>query len=103
MSIMQNKVRSRTDVQWVVSSVSLAVTMGLWGLFASQEKKGAGVAAEAVIAPPPQEQVLVPQPQMLAPGQVLLFGGTAPQPQVQQQVIVTQSQGRTKRGGGGGA
>lgn len=97
---MQNKPRNRTDVQWVISSVSLAVTVGLWGLFAGHEKKGAGVTADVALTPPTDQQVVVSQPQMLAPGQVLLFGGTAPQPPVQQVIV---SQGRSKHRGGGGA
>jgi hypothetical protein len=96
---MQTKVHTRADVQWVISSVSLAVTLGLWGLFTSHEKSTAGVAGQ-VEMPAPQEQVIVPQPQALAPGQVLLFGGTAPQPQQPQQIVV--SQPRHKGGGGGG-
>ncbi len=100
---MQNKPRGRTDVQWVISSVSLAVTLGLWGLFVGHEKRGAGVAAQvAFTAPPDQVIVTQTQPQLLAPGQVLLFGGTAPQAQ---QTVTTQTitQTRTHRGGGGGA
>src|SRR5512140_1088928 len=96
---MQNKTRNRTDVQWVISSVSLAVTLGLWGLFAGHEKKGAGVVGQVAFDQPADQQVVVSQPQMLAPGQVLLFSGTAPQPQSQQQVVVTQS--RSKHRGGG--
>ncbi len=99
---MQNKPRSRTDVQWVISSVSLAVTLGLWGLFVGHEKRGAGVAAQVAFAPQ-TDQVIVTQtqPQLLAPGQVLLFGGTAPQTQ---QTVITQTvtQGRSRHGGGGG-
>jgi hypothetical protein len=96
---MQNKSRTRTDVQWIVSSVSLAVTLGLWGLFAGHEKKGVGVTGQVAITPP-TEQVVVSQPQQpgLVPGQVLLFGGTAPQPQ--QTVVITRT--RSKGGGGGG-
>ena len=96
---MQNKPKSRTDVQWVISSLSLAVTVGLWGLFASSEKRGAGVAGQVVVPPQPQQtdQVVVSQPAGLLPGQKLLFGGTAPQPS---QVIVTT---RSHGGGGGGA
>jgi hypothetical protein len=96
---MQNKARTRTDVQWVISSVSLAVTLGLWGLFTGHEKGTAGVAGQVEMPAALQEQVIVPQPQTLAPGQVLLFGGTAPQPQ-QPQIVV--SQPRHKGGGGGG-
>jgi hypothetical protein len=98
---MQNKPRSRTDVQWVISSVSLAVTLGLWGLFVGHEKRGAAVAGQVAFTPPQTDQVVVTQPQLLAPGQVLLFGGTAPQTQ---QTVVTQTSGqnRSRRGGGGG-
>ncbi len=101
---MQNKPRSRTDVQWVISSISLAVTLGLWALFVGNEKRGAGVAAQVAFTSPP-DQVIVTQtqtqPQLLAPGQVLLFGGTAPQTQ---QTVTTQTitQTRSRRGGGGG-
>ncbi len=100
---MQNKPRSRTDVQWVISSVSLAVTLGLWGLFVGREKQGAGVAGQVAFTSPQTDQVVVTQaqPQLLAPGQVLLFGGTAPQAQ-QTTVTQTITTSRTRRGGGGG-
>ncbi|HEX8992531.1 MAG TPA: hypothetical protein VF784_12705 [Anaerolineales bacterium] len=98
-----SKSRARTDVQWIISSVSIAITLGLWGLFASDAKKVAGVAAQVTIAPPP-DQVVATQPrvQTLLPGQVLLFEGTAPKPQVQPvqpQTIVT-AKPRHKSGGG---
>ena len=86
---MQNKPKSRTDVQWVISSVSLAATLGLWGLFASADKKGAGVSGQASLVQPStdtQQAIVTQQPQTLLPGQVLLFGGTAPQPS---QTVVT--------------
>lgn len=99
---MQSKPHNRTDVHWVISSVSLALTLGLWSLFVSQEKRGAGVAGQADVAPQTtDQQVVVTQPQMLVPGQVLLFGGTAPQPQ--QQITVTQTRTKHRGGGGGGA
>src|SRR5512143_1745395 len=98
---MQSKPHNRTDVHWVISSVSLALTLGLWSLFVSQEKRGAGVAGQADVAPQTTDQVVITQPQMLVPGQVLLFGGTAPQPQ--QQVTVTQTRTKHRGGGGGGA
>ena len=50
---MQNKSKSRSDVQWVISSISLAATLGLWGLFASADKKGAGVSGQATLVQPP--------------------------------------------------
>ena len=105
-TLIQRKSRTRTDIQWIISSVSLAVTLGLWGLLASGQKKGAGVAGEVqVVAPPDQVVVTQSQAQTLLPGQVLLFSGTAPQTsQTSQttQTVVT-SKRRNKGGGGGGA
>ncbi len=100
---MQNKPKSRTDVQWILSSLSLAVTLGLWGLFTSADKKGAGVSGQADLVQPttePQQVVITQQPQMLQPGQVLLFNGTAPQQQ--QTVVRTVGGGGGHRSGGGG-
>lgn len=101
---MQNKSRTRTDVQWIISSVSLAVTLGLWGLLSSGQKKVAGVAGEVQVAPPPDQVVVTAtQTQTLLPGQVLLFGGTSPQPaQTIVKTVTTNSGGSTKRHGGGG-
>ncbi len=105
---MQNKSKFHSDVQWVISSVSLAATLGLWGLFASADRKGAGVSGQVTLVQPPDPQpVVVTQPmqsQTLLPGQVLLFGGTAPQPQQSQTVITTASGSTTvtRRSGGGG-
>ena len=103
-----SKSRVRTDVQWILSSLSVAITLGLWGLFASDAKKVAGVASQVTIVPPPDPIVVTqpqPQAQTLLPGQVLLFGGTSPQPQAQvaqPQTVVT-SRPRHKSGGGGPA
>ena len=94
---MQNKSKTRTDVQWVISSISLAATVGLWSLFTASEKKGAGVVSQVALAPTP-EQVVVSQPQTLLPGQVLLLAGTTASPQAQPTTVIT----RTRRGGGGG-
>ncbi len=100
---MQNKSRARTDVQWILSSLSLAVTLGLWGMFASGAKKGAAVSAQVTLVSPPNQVILTqPQAQTLLPGQVLLLGGTAPQsPTTTTQTVVT-SQPRHHGGGGGG-
>ena len=101
-----SKSRARTDVQWILSSLSVAITLGLWGLFASDAKRVAGVAGQVTIVPPPDPIVVTqPQAQTLLPGQVLLFGGTAPQPQAQvaqPQTVVT-TKPRHKGGGGGPA
>ncbi|MBI1794929.1 MAG: hypothetical protein HYR70_12185 [Chloroflexi bacterium] len=91
---MQNKTSSKnwTDIQLIISSIAIALTLGLWSLFASPAKKNSGVSGQVVVPPQP-DTTTVAQPQ-LAPGQKILFGGTAPQPQV----IV-----KTTRKGGGGA
>ncbi len=90
---MQNKTSQKnwTDVQLIISSIAIASTVSLWSLFAAPQKKTAGVAGE-VIVPPQPNNIVIAQPQ-LAPGQKLLFGGTAPKPQV----II-----RNTGGGGGG-
>lgn len=99
---MQNKSKSRTDVQWIISSISLAITLGLWALFASAEKRTAGVSGQVtLVSSPTDQQVLVTQQApMLLPGQVLLFGGTAPQ--ASQQTVITTAGGTVRRHSGGG-
>ena len=96
-----NKPRTHTDVQWIISSLSLAATLGLWGLFASSEKQGAGVSSQVTFQDPPTQQqvVITQQPPMLQPGQVLLLGGNVPQPT---QSTVTTTITTSSRGGGGG-
>ncbi len=75
---MQNRSKNWADVQLIFSSLAVALMLGLWGLFASRERVKAG-AAGIVLTPEPV--VTAPQP-MLLPGQKLLLGGSAPQPQV---------------------
>ncbi len=98
---MQNKARARSDVQWIISSLSLAITVGLWGVLASGAKRVAAVIGQANLPPAaPTDQVVLNQSQMLLPGQKLLFGGTAPQPS--QPVITTRPRHQGGGGGGGG-
>jgi len=95
---MQNrsapKSKSWTDIQMIISSIAIAITLGLWSLFSGPQKKNASVTGEVIVPPQPQNTSVVTQPQ-LAPGQKLLFGGTAPR----QKVVVVNGGG----GGGGGA
>jgi hypothetical protein len=108
---MHNKPRNWTDVKLIISSFSIAITLGVWGLFASHEKSGTGVAGEAAVSPQPDTLVSSPSPALL-PGQILLFGGTnlpsvsQLQTQVQAQptqtVIVRKKHGGKGGGGGGG-
>jgi hypothetical protein len=99
---MQNKSKSRTDVQWVISSISLAATVGLWGLFASTEKKIAGVTSEATIPSQP-DPILASAVPTLLPGQRLLLAGAAPQAPTQPSPTVVTRNRRRGGGGGGGA
>ena len=94
---MHNKSKNWTDVQLIISSISVALTIGFWGLFASREKSGAEVIGEVTV--PTQPDALVsPAPAGLLPGQKLLFSGISPQslsqlqtPTVEkpQQIIIT--------------
>ena len=109
---MPNKPRNWTDVKLIISSFSIAITLGAWGIFASHEKTGTGVTGEAAVPSQPDPLVSDPPSPALLPGQILLFGGTnlqppnQPQTQVQAQptqtVIVRKKHGGRGDGGGGG-
>ena len=107
---MPNKSKGWTDVQLIISSFSIAVTLGFWGLFASRDKSGTGVTGEVTIPTQPDSvassQASSPSPALL-PGQKLIFSGTniqsftqsqAPTQTPPTQIIVTVK----KHGGGGG-
>ena len=107
---MHNKSKSWTDVQLIISSFSIAITLGFWGIFASREKPVVGVSGQASFPQQPDALVSSPAPALL-PGQKLLFSGTSPQilTQVQpqatvqpQQIIVPARKHGGKGGGGGG-
>jgi len=107
---MNNKSKGWTDVQLIISSFSIAITLGFWGLFASNEKSGTGVTGQ--VALPTQPDPPVSSSPALLPGQKLLFGGTniqllsQQQPQVQAQptpiIIIRKKHGGNGGGGGGG-
>jgi hypothetical protein len=107
---MPNKSKNWNDIKLIISSFSIAMTLGIWGLFASQEKSGTGVTGEAALPPQPDSQVSSPSPSLL-PGQVLLFGASNLQPPSQllplataqpTPVIVVRKKHGGKGGGGGG-
>ncbi len=100
---MQNKSKSWTDVQMLISSISIAVTLGFWGLLAARNKVGASVAGQAMM--PAQPDPVSSNPPTLLPGQTLYFSGTAPQlqqPQPAQQPPQPVTTRRSRSGGGGG-
>lgn len=98
---MQGKTRSWADVQLIISSISIAVTLGFWGLMTSREKNSAAVRGEATIAA--ASASTSSSVQMLLPGQVLYLGGApapAPAPVMNQR---KHRRGGGDGGGGGGA
>jgi hypothetical protein len=93
------KARNWKDVQLIISSISLALTLGLWGLWSSREKHVSGVQDEAVV--PSRPQAAVPEP-MLLPGQTLYLMTPAPETTA---TVSNQEQPRRRnkdKGGGGG-
>jgi hypothetical protein len=105
---MPNKSKGWTDVQLIISSFSVALTLGFWGLFASHEKSGAGVSGEVSFQPQSQPDQVVSSPPFLLPGQKLYLNGLTPStPQVsgtipQQPPVVAVPKKRHGGGGGGG-
>jgi hypothetical protein len=70
------KARNWKDAQLIISSMSLALTLGLWGLWSSREQHVSGVQDEAVL--PSRPEAAAPEP-MLLPGQTLYLMTPAPQ------------------------
>ena len=89
--------RNWNDIQVVIATISMAVTLAFWNLFAGPDRVSALKRAQEQAEIPPQPAVtdapiVVVQPTPLGDGEIL-FGGNAPQTQV----IV-----RNNGGGGGG-
>jgi hypothetical protein len=119
---MHNKPRNWTDVKLIISSFSIAITLGVWGLFASHEKSGSGVSGVAAVGSQQPDMLVstnntTTSPGLLLPGQKLLFGTNLQsatqlqsqlltQPQVQAQptpaIVVRKKHGGNGNGGGGG-
>lgn len=97
----RNKGRKWKDVELILSSVSVALTLGLWGLWASRAK------AEEIKAtptfeptePPPTATVEAP---LMLPGQVIYLAGATPEPTVQPAVVSQPDKGKHRKGGGKG-
>lgn len=96
------KARSWKDAQLIISSISLGLTLGLWGLWSAREKHVSGVQDEAVLPERPVTAAPEPEP-MLVPGQTLYLMAPAPQ---STSTVSNQEQpkrrNRDKGGGGGG-
>ncbi len=100
---MPNKTRNWTDVELIMSSVSIALTLGFWGLFASKQKTGASVLGQVSLVggseTPAASATAVPS--TLVPGQTIFFGASSATPQPPARVA-SQPQPRHRGGGGGG-
>ena len=97
---MQNKPspKSWADVQLVITSISVALTLGFWNLFASPEERPlGGGGAEADLQAQPAGSIVTRLP--LQVGQVVILNGAAPQVQSQPQAATSRS--RKNKGGGG--
>lgn len=87
------------DIQIVIATVSMAVTLAFWNMFAGPDRESAAKRAQEQAAIPPEPTaapMLVVQPTPLGDAK-LLFGGNAPQTQV-----IVRSGGNSSGGGGGG-
>jgi len=100
---MANKppTRNWNDIQIVVATVSMAVTLAFWNMFAGPDRESAVKRAQEQAAIPPQPAVTaaplaVNPPTPLGDGKIL-FGGSAPQT-----TIIVQSGSGGGGGGGGG-
>lgn len=100
---MANKPGSRNwnDIQVAIATISMAVTLAFWNIFAGPDRASAEKRAQEQAAIPPQPAVAA-APIIIAPSTpmgdgTILFGGSAPQTQ-----IIVQSGGGNGNGGGGG-
>lgn len=97
---MRNKPRNWTDVQLIISSISIAFTLGFWSLLASRGKAVVGVAGDASM--PTQPDGAVPSGvASLVPGQVILLGGASTQTPAP--LVVQSRPARRREGSGGGS
>jgi hypothetical protein len=93
----RSKPRNGKDVQLIVSSISVAISLGLWSMWASREESKPAVTE----TPPPPTEVLAtatPAP-MLLPGQILYLSTASPQTN---SPVVNQEKPRRRKGGDGG-
>ena len=92
-----------SDIQLAIAAISVTSVIAFWNMFAGPDKTKAEAKAaaeqQALLIPTVTPTVIVetPAPVITMPpvGYAILFGGTAPQPQV---IVVNKPKG----GGGGG-
>jgi hypothetical protein len=89
------KARSWKEAQLIISSVSVALSLGLWSLWSSREPTG----TKKQEAPPTPTEVATATPEpMLAPGQILILSTTTVQAS---SPVADQQQPRRRKGGDG--
>jgi hypothetical protein len=94
---LPSKSRNWKDVQLIISSISVALSLGLWGVWSSRETKPPETVEDT---PEPIEiETATPVP-MLLPGQILIVSTTTVQ--VSAPVADQQQQPRRRKGDGGG-
>ena len=106
---MANKPASRNwnDVQIAIATISMALTLAFWNLFAGPDRESAAKRAQEQAALPPPQPVQVaapvvdvqptlPSPTPLQGNGPILLGGKAPQTN-----IIVQTGGGGGGGGGG--
>jgi hypothetical protein len=77
-TVAPRKAKNWKDVQLILSSIAMALTLGLWGIWASRDKGMASVQGESKSLPSPEPKVVEVGP-MLLPGQTLYLMTPAPQ------------------------
>jgi uncharacterized membrane protein YgcG len=91
----RGKVRSWKDVQLIISSIAVALSLGLWSTWASRAKPDEVVEAAT---PLPEIPTPTPAPIMLLPGQILYLSTASPQSNAP---LANQEQPRRRKGGDG--
>jgi uncharacterized membrane protein YgcG len=95
----RSKPRNWKDVQLIISSISVALSLGLWSTWASRDKAEAAPAAPKATMPTTEAVTATPMP-LLLPGQILYLATAGPQTNAP--VSSEQKPKRRKGGDGGG-
>lgn len=93
--------RKWTDIQLAIAAVSMTSVLAFWNMFAGpdrskSEEKAVEAQQASQAAPTPAVMSVSPAPTMPPAGYTILFGGTAPQPQV---IVMQSGQGGNQGGG----
>ena len=95
--------RNWNDIQIALAATAMAVTLGLWNVFAEPDLARAKEKAnEPAAPPPPTEAPVIADAPTILPQVKIMLGGVAPQTTVIVQAPSTRRQNRINGGGGGG-